>query len=102
MIFGIVWQSASAVFRRMLDGVEPGVVDSIKETADHVPGIISVTDVKARWMGHKLRTEIDLAMDPDLPISMAEQVSAAYERELKDHFPALQGAHIRVRPVGAG
>lgn len=101
MIFGIVWQSARAVFRRMLDGVEPEVIDTVKEAAEHVPGIIGVTDVKARWTGHKLRTEIDIVMDPDLPISMAEEVSANYERELRDHIPPLNGVHIRVRPVGA-
>lgn len=28
-IFGIVWQSARSVVTRMLDGVEPGVIDDI-------------------------------------------------------------------------
>jgi cation diffusion facilitator family transporter len=101
LIFGIVWQSATAVFRRMLDGVEPEVLDVIRETADHVPGIISVPDVKARWLGHKLRADITMAVDPDLPISMIDEIALNYENELKDHLPALSAVHIRARPVGA-
>jgi cation diffusion facilitator family transporter len=34
-IFGIVWQSTKAVFTRLLDGVEPGVVEEIR----HVRGM---------------------------------------------------------------
>ena len=37
-IFGIVWQSARSVLTRMLDGVEPGVIDDIHHAAEHVPG----------------------------------------------------------------
>nr|WP_318013259.1 cation diffusion facilitator family transporter [Mesorhizobium sp. CA6] len=57
-IFGIVWQSARSVLTRMLDGVEPGLVDEIHHAADHVAGIEKVADVKARWLGHKLHVDV--------------------------------------------
>src|SRR5215204_3062430 len=44
-ILGIVWQSGRAIFTRMLDGVEPGVTDEIRHSAEHVPGIERVEDV---------------------------------------------------------
>jgi cation diffusion facilitator family transporter len=100
MIFGIVWQSARSVFTRMLDGVERDIGEEIEHTADHVPGVIKVVDVKARWLGHKLRTEVDLAVDPALPVADADEVATAFETELLAHMPALQAAHIRVRPFG--
>ncbi len=101
MIFGIVWQSGRSVLTRMLDGVEPGILEEIRHTAEHVPGVIDVIAVKARWLGHKLVAEVDLAVDPALPVSMADHVANTYESELKAHLPALQGAHIRTRAVGA-
>lgn len=58
-------------------------------------------DSKARWLGHKLRTEVDLAVDPALPVADADEVATAFETELLAHMPALQAAHIRVRPFGA-
>ena len=100
-IFGIVWQSARAVFTRMLDGVEPEVLDEIEHTAGHVPGIVRVREAKARWLGHKLRAEVDIEVDPALPVGEADTLVAAFERELRDHLPALQAVHVRTRPAGA-
>ncbi len=47
-ILVIVWQSGKTVFVRLLDGVEPGVVDEIHHTASHVPGVEDVAEVRAR------------------------------------------------------
>src|SRR5262249_51359101 len=51
-IFGIVWQSARAVFTRMLDGVEPRIIDEIRHAGEHVAGLLLVREAKARWLGH--------------------------------------------------
>src|SRR4029079_4884706 len=52
-IFGIVVQSGKEVFTRALDGVDPKVVDEIRQAAGHVDGVSDVTDVRARWLGHR-------------------------------------------------
>jgi cation diffusion facilitator family transporter len=44
-IFGIVWQSAKAVLRRMLDGVDPRLIDEIRHAAEHVGGIEALGQV---------------------------------------------------------
>jgi len=100
-IFGIVWQAAKAVLTRMLDGVEPSLPDAIRHVAGHVPGVRTVLDVRARWLGHRLVAELDIAVDGDITVAQADAVAAAFEQELKDHLPALQAAHIRIRPFEA-
>ncbi|MFA5170281.1 MAG: cation diffusion facilitator family transporter [Sulfuriferula sp.] len=100
-IFGIVWQSAKAVFTRMLDGVEPQVIDEIKHIAEHIPGIRTVLNVRARWLGHRLVAELDITVDGDITVSQADKVVAAFEHELIDHLPALGSARIRIRPSDA-
>jgi cation diffusion facilitator family transporter len=47
-IFMLVWQAARSVLVRMMDGVEPGVLDEIIHTARHAHGVEEVTDVRAR------------------------------------------------------
>ncbi|TIP55654.1 MAG: cation transporter, partial [Mesorhizobium sp.] len=59
-IFGIVWQSARSVLTRMLDGVEPGLVDEVHHAAAHVAGVDRVVDAKARWLGHKLHVDVEI------------------------------------------
>lgn len=100
-ILGIVWQSAKAVFTRMLDGVEPRMIDEIRHAAEHLPGIRTVLDVRARWLGHRLVAEIDIAVAGDTTVSQADAVAAAFEHELMGHLPALKSARIRVRPSDA-
>jgi len=100
-IFGIVWQSAKSVLTRMLDGVEPAVIDEIRHAAEHVPGVRSVLDVRARWLGHRLVAELDIAVSGDTTVSQADAVAAAFEHELMGHLPALKSARIRIRPFDA-
>src|SRR5215204_4140365 len=100
-IFVIVWQSAKSVLTRMLDGVEPGVVDEIRHAAEHVPGIDQVVDAKARWVGHKLHADVTIAVNDNLSVAEARRISGALERELFAHMPALAVANVRFGSSGA-
>jgi len=100
-IFGIVWQSAKAVFTRMLDGVEPSITAEIRHAAAHVPAIRQVLDVRARWLGHRLTAELDVALDGGATVRETDAITAQFERELFAHMPALAAARIRVRSFDA-
>ena len=60
-ILAIVWPSARTVFTRMLDGVDPAVLEAAEHTAQHVPGVRDVAGARARWSGHRLLLEIGRA-----------------------------------------
>jgi cation diffusion facilitator family transporter len=102
MILGIVWQSGKAVFTRMLDGTEPDVLHEIEHAAEHVEGIRGVEEVRARWLGHRLAVELDVAVDNAASLTEADAIASELEKELADHLPALGRAAIRVRPHRAG
>ena len=95
-IFGIVWQSAKSVLTRMLDGVEPGLVAEICHAAEHVKGIRQMLDVKARWLGHKLHTDVAILIDGGVSMIEADKISAALKKELFAHIPVLTVANVRV------
>jgi len=94
-IFGIVWQSARAVITRSLDGIEPGVTDEIRHAAEHVPGVRGVVDAKARWLGHKLRADVTIAVDKTLTISDANMIAARLESELHAHIAPLEAVTVQ-------
>jgi cation diffusion facilitator family transporter len=98
ILFGIVWQSGKTVFTHLLDGVDRSVVEEIRHAASHVPGIEDVVSVRARWMGHRLMAELDLMVAIEKTVGEASAVADTFEKELKDHLPALDSAHIRIRP----
>ncbi|MBZ9840985.1 cation diffusion facilitator family transporter [Mesorhizobium sp. CA5] len=93
-IFAIVWQSARSVLTRMLDGVEPGLVDQIHHAADHVAGIEKLADVKARWLGHKLHVDVTIAVNDGLLLAAANNIAASLKAELFAHIPALDVATV--------
>jgi cation diffusion facilitator family transporter len=98
-ILGIVWQSAKTVIVRMLDGVEPEVVSDVLHAVDHVPGVLGTTQVRARWVGHRLRVESNVSVRPTLSVAEGHQVAKNVERELLRHIPFLSGVIVHVDPA---
>ena len=95
-ILGIVWQSASAVLTRMLDGVDPSIVRDIRHAAEHVAGLNQVLDVKARWLGHKLHADVAVLVDGTLSVAEADRLGGSLKQELFAHIPTLSVANVRV------
>lgn len=95
-ILGIVWQSAKAVMTRMLDGVEPNIIDEIQHAAKHVPGIEKLSDVRARWLGHRLHVEVTIAVSDWLLVAVASEIADTLRGELFEHLPGLASAQVRI------
>jgi cation diffusion facilitator family transporter len=101
MICRIVWQSSKAVFTRLLDGVDPEVVEEIRHAAQHTPGVREVTEVRARWLGHRLHTELNLAVQADLSVHEGHAIATAVRHNLLHHLRYLAQATIHVDPMQA-
>ena len=93
-IFGIVWQSVRAVFTRTLDGVDPGITEEIRHAVEHVPGVTGVMDAKARWSGHRMHADVELAANESLTLAQANDLARSVQRALVEHLPALSRANI--------
>src|SRR5216684_3407067 len=100
-IFGIVIQSGKSIFTRMLDGAEPQVIDEIRHVTGHVPQVREVTEVRARWLGHQLLAEVNIAVDAALTVEEGHEIAADVHRQLMAHLPFLARAIVHVDPVGA-
>ena len=100
-IFGIVWQSATAVLTRMLDGVDPAIVGEIRHAVEHVSGLKNVLDVKARLLGHRLHADVAVLVDGTLSVAEADLLGANLKRELFAHIPTLSAVNVRVHGSAA-
>jgi cation diffusion facilitator family transporter len=97
-ILGIVWQSVKLVFSRMLDGVEPDVLDDVRHSAAHVDGVNGVSDVRARWIGHTLRAEVSITVDPNLTVKEGHDLAKHVQHQMEEHLKFLSGVTIHVDP----
>ncbi len=98
-ILVIVWQLGKAVFSRLLDGVEPEVLDEIRHAAAHVPGVEDVAEVRARWLGHRLRAEVNVAVSPELSVAEGHGVAREVNHQLLHELHYLDMAVVHVDPV---
>ena len=100
-ILKIVWDSAKSVFTRMLDGVDPGLVDELAHTVSHVHGVAGVSDLRARWLGHRLEAEVHVAVPRQTTVEEAHAITVAISHRLSHDFPYLGNAVVHVDPLGA-
>jgi cation diffusion facilitator family transporter len=101
-IFVIVWQSARAVLLRVLDGVESEVLDEIHHAAGHVPRVEDVTDVRARWNGHRLHVDVSVTVPGGLSVAEGHDVAREVRHQLLHHLPHLGSVNVHVDPYGQG
>ena len=99
MIFGIVWQSAKAVFTRLLDGVDPHITAELRHAAEHVPGIAAIDGARARWVGHRLHAEADIVVDAELPVREAAMLAERLRAEAQHHLPALSWLRVEIKAL---
>ena len=99
-ILFIVWDSAKEVFIRMLDGVDPHILDEIDHAIHHVEGVKKVTSLRARWVGHRLHVQAGIEVDSKLSLEKAHEIAETAEEELERHLPNLGDAVVDVDPEG--
>jgi cation diffusion facilitator family transporter len=97
----IVWESGRAVFTRILDGVDPEVTDEIKHAVNHAQGVQDVTEVRVRWLGHRLHAEINIAVSPELSVEKGHEIAKQVRQQLLHHLRYLSNATIHIDPVTA-
>jgi len=97
----ITWDSARAVFSRLLDGVDPEVADEIRHAVHHVSGVKDITEVRVRWLGHRLQAEVNIAVDPNLSVEQGHAIVIEAQHQLLHHLSYLLHATIHIDPAGA-
>jgi cation diffusion facilitator family transporter len=86
------------VFRRLMDGVDPELVDTAEEVLGASPGVASVRRLRMRWDGHRLTAAADVEADPTLTLAAAEHLAHRTAHRLTEAVPKLVVADIRVAP----
>ncbi len=98
-ILAVLRTAVRDVFRRLLDGVDPALVDTAERSLAAEPGVRSVHSVRMRWMGHRLHADVELDLDPDLSLAQAHRIAHDAEHHLVHAVPKLTTALIHAYPA---
>jgi len=78
------------LYYRMMDAVDPTIVDEITNAAASVKGVLQVHDVRVRWVGRELVAVMHVAMDPKSTLENAHALAMRVEGAVCHEVPAAR------------
>ncbi|MFE8948667.1 cation diffusion facilitator family transporter [Streptomyces sp. NPDC007856] len=97
-ILMVLKDATREVYRRLMDSVDPALVDSAERALRTVEGVEHVASVRMRWIGHSLRAETDIVVDPQLSVARAHAIAVEAEHALIHAVPRLTAATVHTDP----
>ncbi|MFY1596010.1 cation diffusion facilitator family transporter [Micromonospora sp. WMMD737] len=94
----VLKDAAREVYRRLMDAVDPELVDQAETTLRAVHGVQDVAAVRLRWLGHRLYAEAELVVDANLSLVAAHEIAADAEHQLTHAVPRLTSATVHTDP----
>jgi cation diffusion facilitator family transporter len=95
----VLRDAAREVFRRVMDAVEPELVDAAERALRQIPGVREVGELRMRWIGHRLRAEVAVVVDAELSVRAAHEVAVECEHALLHAVPRLTAALVHADPA---
>lgn len=99
-ILAIVRDAAREIWHRLMDAMDPEILERIEHRASHVEGVQSIRDLRARWIGHRLQAELDVEADCDLTLVASHRIAEEVRHTLFHELPALSQVVVHVDPCG--
>jgi divalent metal cation (Fe/Co/Zn/Cd) transporter len=96
----VALDTARNVTARLLDEADASLLATIEEVAAKAPGVVSVSEVRARWTGRRMRAELVLAVSPDETVSRAHALGEQVRHELFHRIDGLAEVVVHLDPAG--
>jgi cation diffusion facilitator family transporter len=98
-ILAVLRTAARDIYRRLMDGVDPDLVEAAETALRHEPGVVDVRAVRMRWIGHRLHAEAELSIDRSTSLDDAHALAHAAEHTLTHAVPKLETAIVHAYPA---
>lgn len=99
-ILFITRDAIKTMWYRLMDAIDPALVERVERIAARVPGVQHIHDVRMRWLGHQLQAELHIVVDEDLATRESHAVAEAVRHELLHEEPRLTILSVHVDPCG--
>lgn len=98
-ILAVLRNAAREVYGRLMDAVDPELVERVAGVLRDTPGVEDVGTVRLRWIGHQLRAEGEIVVDNDLSVVRGHQIAEEAQHRLIHAVPRLTAAFVHADPA---
>jgi cation diffusion facilitator family transporter len=91
--------AARDIYRRLMDAIDPQLVDAAEDALRATPGVRDVESLRLRWLGHRLRAETGIVVDHSLGIVDAHAIAVDAHHRLLHRVPRLSDVTVHVSPA---
>ncbi|MEU4718107.1 cation diffusion facilitator family transporter [Nonomuraea dietziae] len=96
----VLRDAAREIYHRLMDAVDPKLIEQAEQILANVPGVERVGMVRLRWIGHALHSEVEIAVRHDVSLIEAHAVAVEAEHQLIHELPRLRSATVHADPDG--
>ncbi len=98
-ILAVLRTAVRDVFHRLMDAVDPDLIDTAEAALAARPGVRSVRSIRMRWIGHRLHADAELDIDPSTTLEDAHRIAHDAEHQLTHAVPKLDSALVHAYPA---
>jgi cation diffusion facilitator family transporter len=97
-IFVVLRGAVRQIYYRLMDAVDPAIVARIDVEARGAPGVLAVSEAKARWLGHRLLADLTVEVDQNASVADGHAIATAARRRLLEHVAHVDEVNVHVHP----
>ncbi len=95
-IVGITWKAIKAIWYRMMDAVDPHLVEHVEAHVLAVDGVLAIETLRLRWVGHRMYGVAQVQVGADVTFAASQEITRAVQREARQVIPQLEELTVQV------
>ena len=95
-IVGITWNAIKAVWYRLMDAVDPHLVEHVESHVRGIDGVDEIEMLRLRWVGHRMYGVLKLRVSPGTTLEQSQTIVEAAQHEAGHVIPQLDELTVQV------
>lgn len=100
MILFVLKGAAVTMWHRLMDAIDPDILDRAEAAARSVLGVEGASAERARWIGHSMHAEMHITASHDLSLLQAHHLAEEVRHAILHAVPKLPSVIVHVDPTG--
>ena len=100
VILFVTRDASVTMWYRLMDAIDPELLAQAESVVQKQVGVREMRRIRMRWTGHRLCTEVTVAVDPHLTTVQSHQIAEGLRHALFHEVPNLAEVVVHIEPWG--